>query len=86
MEVDIIAIVRILQLVGHHPESHDLLPDEGVGPGDVHLHLRIVDLVGQPIVHDLRQVSARWRERHGSGDIAMTSEAHLLCCLTQEAT
>ena len=56
LEVDIIAIVCILQFVGHHTESHDLLPDERVGPRDVHVHLRVVDLVGQPVIHDLRQV------------------------------
>lgn len=54
LEVDVIAVVCILQFVGHHSESHDLLSDESVGPGDVHLHLRVVDLVGQPIIHDLR--------------------------------
>jgi len=67
LEVDVIAIVRILQFVGHHSESHDLLSDESVWPRDVHLHLRVVDLVGQPIIHDLRQVSVGKRGRHGSG-------------------
>lgn len=27
LKVDIIAVVGIFQLVGHHPESHDLLAD-----------------------------------------------------------
>ena len=67
LEVDVIAIVRVLQFVGHHAESHDLLPDERVGPCDVHVHLRVVDLVGQPVIHDLRQVPAGHRERNQLG-------------------
>ena len=63
----VIAIVRVLQFVGHHAESHDLLPDERVGPCDVHVHLRVVDLVGQPVIHDLRQVPAGHRERNQLG-------------------
>ena len=65
LEVDVIAVIRVLQFVGYHTESHDLLPDERVGPCDVHVHLGVVDLVGQPIVHDLRQVSAGQRGRTG---------------------
>lgn len=45
-EVNVVAIVGVLQLVGHDAEGHDLLSDEGVGPGDVHIHLRVVQLVG----------------------------------------
>ena len=44
LEVDVIAIVCVLQFVGHHAESHDLLPDERVGPRDVHAHLWVVSL------------------------------------------
>lgn len=67
LEVDVIAIVCVLQFVGHHAESHDLLPDERVGPRDVHVHLWVVDLVGQPVIHDLRQVSGGHRERDQLG-------------------
>lgn len=63
LKVHVIAIVCVLQFVGHHTESHDLLPDESVRPGDVHVHLRVVDLVGQPIIHNFRQVSAGHRGR-----------------------
>lgn len=63
LEVDVIAIVCVLQFVGHHTESHDLLSDESVWPCDVHFYFGIIDLVGQPIVHDLRQVPAKQRER-----------------------
>lgn len=71
LEVDVIAVVRVLELVGHHAESHDLLPDERVRPRDVHVDLGVVDLVGQPIVHDLRQVSAG---QGGSTPIRMRRE------------
>lgn len=71
LEVDVIAVVRVLELVGHHAESHDLLPDQSVRPRDVHVDLGVVDLVGQPIIHDLRQVSAG---QGGSAPIRMRQE------------
>lgn len=46
LKVDVIPIVRILQLVGHDTQSHDLLPDQCVGPGDIDIHLWVVHLVG----------------------------------------
>ena len=59
MKVDIIAVIGIFQLVGHHPQSHDLLADEGVRAGDVHYHLRVIHLVGQSILLNFRKVPLR---------------------------
>lgn len=56
LEVDIVAVVGIFQFVGHHPQSHDLLADEGVGARDVHDHLGVIHLVGQSILLDFREV------------------------------
>lgn len=61
LKVDIIAVVGIFQLVGHHPQSHDLLADEGVWAGDVHSHLRVIHLVGQSILLNFREVSFRFK-------------------------
>lgn len=55
-EVDVVAVVGVLQLVGHDAQGHDLLPDERVGSGDVHIHLRVVHLVGQTLFHHLREI------------------------------
>lgn len=55
-EVDVVAVVGVLQLVGHDAQGHDLLPDERVGSGDVHVHLRVVHLVGQTLFHHLREI------------------------------
>ncbi len=59
LKVDVIAVVGIFQLVGHHPQSHDLLADEGVWAGDVHSHLRVIHLVGQSIFLNFREVPLR---------------------------
>ena len=56
MKVNVVAIVSVFELVSHHSESHDLLADEGVGPGDVHSHLRVVDLVSQTVLQHLREI------------------------------
>lgn len=56
MKVDVVAVVGVLQLVGHHPQSHDLLPDERVRPRDVHPHLWVIQLVGQAVLLDFREV------------------------------
>ena len=62
LEVDVVPVVGIAELVGHHPQGHDLLPDESVRPRNVHLHLRVVQLVGQAILHHLWEISEEERE------------------------
>lgn len=44
------------QFVCRHPQLHDQLPDPHIWPGNVHLHLRIVDLTHQPIASNIREV------------------------------
>jgi len=61
LKVDIIAVVGVFQLVGHHPQSHDLLADECVRAGDVHDHLRIIHLVGQSILLNFREVPSGYK-------------------------
>lgn len=63
LERDVIAIVGAAQFVGHHSQSHDLLPDEGVRAGDVNLHLRVTLLIGQAILHHLWEIPAYDRKR-----------------------
>lgn len=58
LERDVVAIVGAAQLVGHHSQSHDLLPDEGVRAGDVNLHLWVTLLIGQAILHHLWEIPA----------------------------
>lgn len=59
LKVDIIADVGIFQLVCHHPQSHDLLPDECIWAGDVHTNLRVVHLIGESILLNFREVPFR---------------------------
>lgn len=63
LEGDVVAVVGAAQFVGHHSQSHDLLPDEGVWPGDVNLHLWITLLIGQAISDNLWEVPAQDRKR-----------------------
>lgn len=63
LKVDIIAVVGIFQLVGHHPQSHDLLADEGVWACYVHANLRVIHLVGQSILLNFREVPLRCKKK-----------------------
>ncbi|TNN67067.1 hypothetical protein EYF80_022713 [Liparis tanakae] len=45
--------------VTKQPDGHDLLADESVGSGDVHDHLRVIHLVGQAILLNLREKTAK---------------------------
>lgn len=44
------------QFVCCHPQLHDQLPDPHIWPGNVHFHLRIVDLAHQPIASNIWEV------------------------------
>lgn len=61
LEGDVVAVVGTAQFVGHHSQCHDLLPDEGVRAGDVDLYLWIALLIGQAVLHDLREIPAKDR-------------------------
>lgn len=56
LEVHVIAVDCILHSVRHDFELHDLLSYNHVWFGDVNLHFRVVDLVGQSISHHLREI------------------------------
>lgn len=56
LEVRVLAVVGAAQPVGRDLQLHDLLADGHVGLGDVHLHLGVVDLVGQAVAHHLGEV------------------------------
>lgn len=56
LEVHVVPIQSILQPVAHDFELHDLLADIHVRFGDVELHFRVVDLIGQAVAHHLRKV------------------------------
>lgn len=55
-EVHVLARLRVLQFVGSHPQLHDQLPGPHVRPGDVHLHLGVVDLAHQTIARHIGEV------------------------------
>lgn len=63
LEGDVVAVVGAAQFVGHHSQSHDLLPDEGVWAGDVNIHLWITQLIGQAIFHNLWEIPAHDRKQ-----------------------
>lgn len=56
LKVDVVAVVGIFQFVGHHPQSHNLLADEGVWACDVHADLGVVHLVGQSVLLNFRKI------------------------------
>lgn len=58
-EVHVLACLSLLQFVGGHPQLHNQLPGPHVRPGDVHLHLRVVDLAHQSIAGHLGEVPGR---------------------------
>lgn len=57
LEVDVISVVSVLQLIGHDTQSHDLLSDQCVRSGDVHVHLWVVHLVGETFLHYFGKIS-----------------------------
>lgn len=73
-KVDVVPVVGVPQLVGHDTQGHDLLSDEGVRPGDVHIHLRVVHLVGETLFHHLREIP-------GHSETAETSAHQLTLAL-----
>lgn len=46
----------MLQFVGRDPQLHDQLSGPHIWPGDVHLHLGVVDLADEPIARHVREV------------------------------
>ena len=55
-EVHVLSALSVSQLVGHHPQLHDQLSGPHIRPGDVHLHLGVVDLAHQPVTCHVREV------------------------------
>ena len=53
-----IAVVSVLQLLGHELESEDLLVYVNVRPCDVHGHLGVPLLTGQTVADDAGAVTA----------------------------
>lgn len=55
-EIHVLSTLSVSQFVGHHPQLHDQLSGPHIRPGNVHFHLRVVDLANQPIARHIRQV------------------------------
>ncbi len=66
LEVHIISIDGVLQSVDHYLELHDLFAYSHVWFGNVNLHLRIIDLTGQPVSHQSWQIPDR--TQHNKND------------------
>lgn len=67
LEVHIVAVDSILHSACHDFELHDLLSYIHVWFGDVDLHFRVIDLVGQSISHYLREVPNTTKTLSGCG-------------------
>lgn len=58
LEVHIAAVDSVFQPVCHDLKLHYLLAYRNVGFGDVDFHLGVVDLIGQAVSDDFREVPA----------------------------
>ena len=65
-EVCVLSGLRVSQFVGGHPQLTDQLSGPDVWSGNVHLHLRVVDLAHQPVSRHLWQVpDQQTAKQHG---------------------
>lgn len=77
LEIHIIAFEGVFQAVRHDLQQHDLLTYSPVRLSDVDLHLWVINLIGQPITHDLWEVTAE-KKKSISTTISVTHILFLL--------
>lgn len=58
-EVNVVPTVCILQLVGHHPQSHDLPANHHVWLGNIDLHLWVIHLTRQAVSSHCKVISKK---------------------------
>lgn len=59
LKIHVITIKGVFQAIRNDLQLHDLLPYRHVRLGDVNVHLRIIDLIGQTISHELGEVPVK---------------------------